>query len=501
LLDASADRIPAEFAGDPETQIELLGTAATIYYEFRDWPRYHELHQKALELARAHYGELHPVVLNALLDDVDEANDDSRAIDARTGLAQVATLIARAGLAQSVVQARWFLEKGRLLEVAEDKVKERIAALRAAVDMFEKTAPGSPDHVSAMNDLGIAYSDAGEFESSAQVLARAISLAGNLRHAAGTGLGQQYTNLGLAYWNLARYDDAERAFARAAGIVLETVGPGDPRYWESAIPYARILHQRGALQQAHASFEEILRGVPRHATGIRSAREITAAAYVREMYATCLVIEGRAAEAIPALEDAVDTYRHLKSVEFDLRRARLSLGDAYAAVGRLAEARIHIKAARDDFVAHDVADGFATLRARELWARLLARSGETAAAEREFNAIVELDHHRRLAPTALAYGGLAEIALARKDQAAALNWSQLALAGIEGVTGMRDARMRPYLEVIRARVLLRSGDAPGAARLANDAVVALRRFDDPSSRDILTAENLLRASTGPGEHP
>jgi tetratricopeptide (TPR) repeat protein len=496
LLDANADRIPREFKNDPETQIELLNTAATIYYEFREWPRYRALHRQAQDLARAHYGELHPVVINSLLDEIEDANEDVQYADARVGLERVEALIARAGLEKSKEQARWLLEKGRVLESESAGREARIAALRAAVDLFRITAPSSREYAHALGELGLAYADADQFELSAQMHVKAIWHDEHVLPSTDSDLGQEYSNLGLAYWYLGRYDDAEHALSRASDIVLRTVGPGDSRYWESTVPYARVVHQRGDWQRAHEIFERILSGVPRNPSQARNARETTAAAYVREVYATCLAIEGRAADAVPLLEDVVRTYLRSTSVEYDLRRARLALGDAYEATGRRTDARIAIKAARDEYMARDSPEGIATLRARERWARYLFHAGEAAEARKEFLAVIELDHSRNLAPTALAYGGLAEVARERKDPADALKWSQLAIAGMDAVTGMRDARTRPYLGLIRAKALLLSGDAAGASRLATDAAAAFRSFDDPSSPDISAADAVVRTSAG-----
>src|SRR5204862_21656 len=104
-----------------------------------------------------------------------------------------------------------------------------------------------------------------------------------------------------------------------------------------------------------------------------------------------------------------------------------------------------------------------------------------------------VDHHRNLAPTALAYGGLAQLAMARHDVGAAVEMSRLAVSTFDTVTGMRDVRTGPYLWRIRAEALLRAGDVSAAKSWAQRALDADRRYDDPSSRDIVEAEATLRA--------
>src|SRR6185437_4062188 len=75
LLDLNAPAIERDFANDPDTEIDLLGVAASIYRELDDEPRYQKLHRQQVELAQRSYGELHPAIIEGLLDDADHAND------------------------------------------------------------------------------------------------------------------------------------------------------------------------------------------------------------------------------------------------------------------------------------------------------------------------------------------------------------------------------------------------------------------------------------------
>jgi serine/threonine-protein kinase len=140
-----------------------------------------------------------------------------------------------------------------------------------------------------------------------------------------------------------------------------------------------------------------------------------------------------------------------------------------------------------------------------VWGTFLLEHSDPDGAEKEFREILGQGHDRKLAPIALAYGGLARLAIARHDPAAALAASSRALDVFEHVTGPRDVRMGPKLWRIRAEGLLQSGDATGARQLAQRALEADRRYDHPSSPDIAEAAATLSAAnaaiTANGKRP
>ncbi|MFX8848585.1 hypothetical protein ABTM68_20055, partial [Acinetobacter baumannii] len=82
LLDQNSARIEKEFGNDPETEIELLGVTAKIYRELDESAHAAALHKRYADLATAHYGRLHPLVVQSLLDDIDSANSRGDSVSA-----------------------------------------------------------------------------------------------------------------------------------------------------------------------------------------------------------------------------------------------------------------------------------------------------------------------------------------------------------------------------------------------------------------------------------
>ena len=101
LLDIAAERIKREFAADPETQIELLSVAASIFDELGEHDRYAALHADYTALAGTQYGELSPIRINALMDAADHEIRYGDIVKQRALLNQVDTLIHRAALDES----------------------------------------------------------------------------------------------------------------------------------------------------------------------------------------------------------------------------------------------------------------------------------------------------------------------------------------------------------------------------------------------------------------
>jgi hypothetical protein len=129
------------------------------------------------------------------------------------------------------------------------------------------------------------------------------------------------------------------------------------------------------------------------------------------------------------------------------------LGDAYAQLGRVAEARPLLQSARDDWMRYGAPHGTQLQAARERWARFLASEGDIAAAEPEFQAVLTIAAGTPSAPAALAQAGLARLALAHGDAAAADRLSQAALTTIDATIGEYDVRARLEIWLARAEVL------------------------------------------------
>jgi serine/threonine-protein kinase len=284
-----------------------------------------------------------------------------------------------------------------------------------------------------------------------------------------------YGNLALLYQQTGDLISASAAFDKAADIAERTSGPDFVTFREIRANAARTRHLAGERESADAMFERLLPSV------LPAKQHSIEASIVREYYGERLAAEGRPELGVPLLESAErDLVKHPRD-DFDLRRVRLRLGDGLDRLGRTADARAFLTKALDDYVAHSPPDQQPLLAARERWGRFLLDQGEAATAAAQFDEVVRQAHERKLSHIALAHGGLARLALLRKDANAALAESTAAMDLWDHRQGFYDVRMGPYLQRIRADALAAAGHREEAQRLEDEAWTASQKFDAPES--------------------
>jgi serine/threonine-protein kinase len=198
--------------------------------------------------------------------------------------------------------------------------------------------------------------------------------------------------------------------------------------------------------------------------------------------------------AIRWLKYAEHGYAEAPMFYADINHVHGELGVAYDRAGRSEDAEPMLKSALDGYLSTSHSDDPVVLKHREMWGTFLLNHGDVSGAEGQFREILAQAHNRNLSSVALAYGGLALVAVKKQDSGAALQSSARALEVFDQVTGFRDVRTGPYLWRIRAEVLLESGDPGGAAEWAQRAVDSVRRYNDPGSRDVAITEAILQAT-------
>jgi eukaryotic-like serine/threonine-protein kinase len=492
LLDLGTERIDKEFAGQPELQIELLGLTAAIYDNLSDEERYASVQKRRMQLARAHYGPNHPVVIEGLISEADAACVRQDYLKANRLLAEADALLKNSGQDRSLLRADWWRTKARALG-AVDRQTERSQALNHALALYAELGPRSNDYAAALNMASRDYTERGENVRAKRFLEQALAVARSASERDDALIAVFLNNLARKQEKLGEFDAAERTYVRAEDMARKTYGVAHSSYWLALAAHARMLHLGGQRERANAVFARMLLAIP------KDWKTNSDDKWAREIYAESLVAEGRPGDAIPLLEIAYQTYLKQHKYEYDVREIRRKLGDAYDRVGRTAQARSLLAASRDEYVAKEAPDSQWALRIRERWGRFLLDHSDPgdadfALAESEFRAVLEKAAGRPLLEPALAHAGLARIASARGDATRALNESRSALVALDRAQGQYDLRVRPQLWLAHSAVLLESGDTVGAREWAEKALLASRRYDDPSSASIAASETAIRAA-------
>jgi tetratricopeptide (TPR) repeat protein len=403
-------------------------------------------------------------------------------------------LIRQAGLEHSKERALWWHGRAALLRGQAVSSEQRVAALQASIRLFSEVAPADINYATDLSALGGIRYRAGDDQAAEDLFRQAIDV---VTRGFGPDYGELtplFINLGSAASEDGDFDAATRAYEQAAAVALKTYGPNSREYEEANTEHALLLHQRGERTRALEMFKALYRSTP---VQLRYATTETAqiVAVVRDNYGSCLLAEGRVAESIPVLEEAIRIYSTM-ALYSDYKqsfRLHILLGDAYASVGRRADARRELKSTLTALSHDKPSDDLLLLRARERWGHFLQLLGDPRGAEREYREVLTQAHGLNLAVAARAYGGLARLALAKHDVSQSLQFSERAIATADQARTEPDVRLGPPLWCIRAEALLLSGDAAGAMMWAQKALDAERRYDDPSSPDIAAAEATLRA--------
>jgi hypothetical protein len=177
LLDLSSTRIETKFSDQPEMQIELLGVVADIYQRLRDDERYVAIQQRRIALARAHYGSMHPVVIQGLVTEADAAFVRQDFAKAERLLDEIDALLKASGQDQSLMRANWWRIKARALTAVANSQAQRAYAADQAVALYARLAPHSMGYAQALNVASRNHAEPGEYVAAKLLAEQAVAVA------------------------------------------------------------------------------------------------------------------------------------------------------------------------------------------------------------------------------------------------------------------------------------------------------------------------------------
>jgi serine/threonine-protein kinase len=488
VLDTGADQADAAFAKQPDTEMELLGSLGTIYESIPDPKRSAKVRLRRLELARGLYGADDPRVVQ---DTIELSATLSLSKDVAGAAALLETIrvpvLSRFGPA-SYQRAEWLMAHAYTVRAQRHGAAQAEMDDQAAIDIVEAHVPGSDIYPHALEDLAGNEEEREEF-SAAVANYKKMRAALIAAHQFDAIEGMQWNNdIAFALEIGGQTQDADAAYQTAQDQAEHLAGKDSPFYRFALMHHAELLHMRGDRAQAHSLFAKAEAAI----IGRPSPSGYQGHGTLNRLYGGALLREGRAAEAIPRLEDALAGSRVRAPYLSRLYRDEQTLGEAYAAVGRAADARKLLSAARAGWIDEDGPTSTVALAARQRWARFLLSQGDSAGAATELNGILAVANGTPSAPAALAAADLADLASARGDAAQANALSARALQWIDAVTVEYDARDRIDVWLARAGALLAGGKPAEAHGWAQKAVSAAVAYDAELSPQRARAEALLR---------
>ncbi|MGZ5265438.1 MAG: protein kinase domain-containing protein [Caldimonas sp.] len=483
LLDAGSTRIDAEFAGQPDLQIEMLGVVGSLHRELNESERQRAVTARRLVLAGSMPGRYPQVPIEALLDEANAALVVPDRKAAGAALDRADALIRSAGLDESRLRATWWMQRARAEPAKDLEAQQR--ELEQSLALYRRIAPRDPGYVRALAQLGGVAFYGGRYETAVGQLREAVAAAAQADERMDGEMIEVWGNIGTANVVMGKLDDASAAFEQAIQLAARTYGTGHPEFWRLASQNAALLHMMGQRDAGIERFEALRRLVPDPPTNSAGWTVLTD-------YAGRLAAQGEPERAVAWMEGAERFEQQHPTAPFALRRLRLLLGNIYSLVGRRDDARHLLQASFDEYVANDSVDSQARMGASERWARILLEDGRSDEARRLFEQVVAADKGRNFTATALAQAGLARVELSLGHANAAVPLSAAAVERWHAVKGYRDVRAGPVILRVQARALLAAGDAVGAKAVAADALAQSLRYDAPAAASIAEARDLLR---------
>ncbi len=486
VLDSGADSADATFAKQPDTEMELLAALGAIY-EPIDPPRSVKVLTRRLELARGLYGADDPRVIEDTIA-LSAALSAKKDMPAAAALLEAirAPLLSRYGPA-SHQRAEWLMAHAYTVRAQRHGAALAEADDQAAIDILEKHFPGSTEYPHALADLATNQYMREEFAADLANTEK-MRQAEIATHTDDSIEALQYGNdIAQTLEALGKANAAEVAYQAEQEQAEKLVGKDSPFYRVPLIHRAELLHLRGDRTQADRLFEtaDVLLarpGFPNHTT-------------LNRLYGNALLREGRAADAIPRLQDALAASRgNVSAYVMRLYADEQSLGEAYAAVGRAAEARPLLSDARAGWIDELGPASLHAMAARERWARFLLSQGDSAGATAELHAILDGAGGAPSAPSALAAADLAGLAATRGDTAQADVLSARAVKWLDATTVEYDSRDRIDVWLARAEALRAEGKLAESRVLAQQAVALAEQDDAPVSPQLARARGVLAAA-------
>jgi serine/threonine-protein kinase len=490
LLEASADRIEPNFAADPETEIELLGIGADLFDILQENQRSLDFATRQVALARQHYGELHPIYLDAQLGKIEQDLLQGHLDEAKQTLQQSDVQIHRAGLDHAEPRARWWFIKSIALKYDNMAQQPQIEALQASYRLYTELGATGEAPAEVMNELGNVYFARKEYVPAADYYQAAIHVIEADTNRSIGDLVRPYANLGGAAMYSGDFGRAEYAFSNAVELALKTFGPHYSYYWTTLAQFAESVQLSGNRARADSMLADLNQVIPARGP-YDSASEEQDVSLAHEYNAAALLAEGRPQAAIPLIEQAIQEEVESKQAPLHAWQQRELLSMAYDEAGRHEQAGQLIQEALQHAAAKLAPDHPTLLRRRELWGWFLLGQSRDAEAATQFNEVINQGSKNRNEFVALAYGGLAQLAVQHGDIEKALADSGKAVQCFEHVEGLHDVRTGPRLWRIRASALMKSGHLQEAEVLARQSLDADRRYDDAGSAELAAAESAL----------
>ena len=330
IVDKTAGRIDQDLQDQPEVQIELMLTLGQVYHALQLYKQMEANARHTLELARAHFGEQHVTVADALgqlgralmyLRAADEAETVTRqaiamqrklrgpnSLEEAFSLCNLADVLRHTNgpreqrLAEAESAARkclairrmrlgndnddtaWALHSLAIVLNVEGNAAEAEAAIREAHAIRVKIhGDNHPFTAIDLNMLGLVVSDEGKFGEAEDCFRRSLTIMENMDGKGKLSQGRGHAWLGEALRKQGKLQEAEAEYREAVAIGTKEVGPDYLDLLEFLAPLARVLAAEGKLDEARQSAQQAVDICQRHSDKVPDRQQQSLRSALREI--------------------------------------------------------------------------------------------------------------------------------------------------------------------------------------------------------------------------
>ena len=341
VLDAGAERLPKELAGEPEVLSEMLTAIGRVYERLGFNDRARPLLDRALVLGRGAGHPDHPRVaqtlndLGVLLRRSGDAAGSVRLLEEALAMRRRLLGEPHKDVAVTLSELGRSLEDLGQADRAEALAREALAMRRAVFGTEHR------ETATTMGALGLRLRQRGDLAGAEALLRDSLAISRRTLGDSHPNVTSAMSNLALAIFDRGDYDAAEALFREALAIRRRTFGPSHPQLAVTLNNLAYPLREQKRYPEAIAAMDEALAlAIP--AQGDDSG----AVALYRTNLARIYLAKGDASSAEPLLRRSLDVRLRLYGAD-DWRAATTQslLGAALTGERRFEEAEAMLRAA------------------------------------------------------------------------------------------------------------------------------------------------------------
>jgi serine/threonine-protein kinase len=268
---------------EPRTKGELLQMLGDLYEKLGKYDRAYSLLSSALAVRRSNFGNENKEVAETLVSLGTVRGAQGKVAEGLQLIRQALAVDSRLLKPDDFALGSARMALGRVLVTGGD-YKEAINTLAVAVQALSK--PGAPqsDLFLALDGLGTAYTENGQFALAASTYQRALSLGRQIYKSSNPLISEEIVNLGSVEFSLQHFTAAENYYREGLEKTVSWYGPDHPLVasesrllGQALLAQWRIPEAENYLRQALALHEK-LSGGDLHGDGIQDLNALAIAA-------------------------------------------------------------------------------------------------------------------------------------------------------------------------------------------------------------------------------